>query len=438
MNNYVANSFRHLALATYQMLILVVNILLHRTPYLHNSKIGHWVRSRDLTDQTIDKLLDWRKKQKRVIVMFCSSAGEYEQAKPISDQLRLYDVGCIYVFFSPSGYEFASKREESDPFILAPFDLTEQWQRFFDAVNPCATIVIRHELWPNFLHVAKSKAPLLLANASFTTTSYSNFIKKWLFRYFTKIFVVDEQDVSHFISTYKLQEDSIQLSGDTKYERVIQRTKKPSSRSNSLGEIFDRTLNRHKRLIIGSAWPADLEIALAGLTLYHNHYPNLPAWKLIVAPHDLSEKNIATMIQTIECHGYQWLRTSSWATYAHHDKPLFNTALILDEMGVLAEAYGICDGAFVGGANHHRVHNVLEPAAHGLPITHGPCYNHQREAILMVDRKLSTVTNSALELSSWLARLDQESAAIKTSTAQFLACMGGASGHIVSYITKNC
>lgn len=46
---------------------------------------------------------------------------------------------------------------------------------------------------------------------------------------------------------------------------------------------------------------------------------------------------------------------------------------MLDQMGRLAEAYGLARAALVGGSLVSRGgHNPLEPAAHGVPVVFGP------------------------------------------------------------------
>ena len=54
--------------------------------------------------------------------------------------------------------------------------------------------------------------------------------------------------------------------------------------------------------------------------------------------------------------------------------------LIIDSIGLLAKLYSICDLAFVGGAMHYRVHNVLEPSCFGMPVAFGPLFDTSQEA----------------------------------------------------------
>src|SRR5690606_6723750 len=54
--------------------------------------------------------------------------------------------------------------------------------------------------------------------------------------------------------------------------------------------------------------------------------------------------------------------------------------VVLDRMGVLARAYGAGEVAIVGGSFCEvGGHNVLEAAAHGVPVVYGPRMHSQRE-----------------------------------------------------------
>jgi hypothetical protein len=53
-------------------------------------------------------------------------------------------------------------------------------------------------------------------------------------------------------------------------------------------------------------------------------------------------------------------------------RPAGKIALIVDEMGFLAELYSIMDWAFVGGGFGASIHSTIEPAIYGLPIFGGP------------------------------------------------------------------
>lgn len=67
--------------------------------------------------------------------------------------------------------------------------------------------------------------------------------------------------------------------------------------------------------------------------------------------------------------------------------------LLLDTMGQLASWFGVGDVAIVGGSITDKVggHNLLEPAAHGVPVLHGPHMFKQPEIMKIVRQHRATL-----------------------------------------------
>ena len=80
--------------------------------------------------------------------------------------------------------------------------------------------------------------------------------------------------------------------------------------------------------------------------------------------------------------------------------------LLVDTMGELAAFYGQADAAFVGGTLVPvGGHNLLEPAALGLPVISGPHnFNAEEIAEMFVNVGAATVVHDAAELTNELVR----------------------------------
>ncbi|NBQ54585.1 MAG: hypothetical protein EBU49_13545, partial [Proteobacteria bacterium] len=76
--------------------------------------------------------------------------------------------------------------------------------------------------------------------------------------------------------------------------------------------------------------------------------------------------------------------------------------LLLSQMGILAELYSLADVAWVGGACHHKVHNVLEPASHGTRLACGVKFRNSPEAVQMVGEGILLSIASPDQLADWL------------------------------------
>jgi len=81
--------------------------------------------------------------------------------------------------------------------------------------------------------------------------------------------------------------------------------------------------------------------------------------------------------------------------------------LLVDTVGELGALYGAADVAFVGGSLVPiGGHNLLEPAAVGIPVLTGPHYSNGKDiARLLLDRGAALQVNDARELAAAVKRL---------------------------------
>ena len=89
------------------------------------------------------------------------------------------------------------------------------------------------------------------------------------------------------------------------------------------------------------------------------------------------------------------------------EQPDASRPLVVDTIGELEVLYGLCTLAFVGGTLvEHGGQNVLEPAAQGKPVLHGPSVsNFQQEAALLARAGASRLIRNGAELSKAVAEL---------------------------------
>ena len=89
----------------------------------------------------------------RVVWVHAASLGEFEQGRPIIEQIRRdyphYKI--LLTFFSPSGYEIRKNYEGADYIFYLPADLPGNVRRFLDIVKPEAAIFVKYEFWLNML-----------------------------------------------------------------------------------------------------------------------------------------------------------------------------------------------------------------------------------------------------------------------------------------------
>ena len=72
--------------------------------------------------------------------------------------------------------------------------------------------------------------------------------------------------------------------------------------------------------------------------------------------------------------------------------------LIIDNIGMLMHLYGLGKIAYVGGGFDKGIHNILEPAAYGLPVVFGPNYKKFNEAVQLIHLGGATSIQSSRQL----------------------------------------
>ena len=391
---------------------------------------------RQVSPGDLDALRTQRECARRGILFFCSSAGEYEQAKPLVDRYSQDAVTmCVIVFFSVSGFRFAAARSETIPCLLMPTDDPRFWVKLFQAFRPELTCVVRHELWPGFLHVARAHSRLVLINGTVdgSRRPLRDRMKGWLLRLFHGVAVVSSEDELAF-RRFGMPSERIEVTGDTKFDRVIERASANRARADRLKEQLDARFGQRFRLIVGSAWEPEVTMALKA-------YRALMAqgaaadWQLVIAPHDVSERMVRSILETCSDAGLSALRFSSLE--AAEPGAITAPILIVDRIGYLAELYGSGQLAFVGGALNGKVHNVLEPASYGMYVAMGPRFSTSREAVMLEREGLITVIESAEQLLHWWSMyIQSEKGAANTRLKERIHSLAGAADRLMAW-TEN-
>ncbi len=177
-----------------------------------------------------------------------------------------------------------------------------------------------------------------------------------------------------------------------------------------------------KIFIAGSAWEADDKIFGPIVTAGNT-------WKVIVAPHEPSAKNVQRL-----------LRYPRSIRYTQATPEALRTArlLVIDNVGMLNTLYRYGTVAYIGGGFGSGIHNTLEPAAFGLPIIFGPKYTRFAEAEAFVARGAAFPVRNAAELSAVLLHLADPARYARASLAarNFLAENRGATAKVLSFLEQ--
>jgi len=166
--------------------------------------------------------------------------------------------------------------------------------------------------------------------------------------------------------------ENMTVTGDTRYDQVWARANAPNP---SRDAVVARYRDSRPTLVAGSTWPADEKRLLPAWVQARRQ---LPGARLIIAPHELTPKHLASI--------EKWARDSALTLSRTSEPEVRATEVILvDEYGLLADLYAVADAAYVGGGFHgDGLHSLLEPASFGTPVLFGPMHMDNRDAGLLV------------------------------------------------------
>ncbi|MCX7121671.1 MAG: lipid IV(A) 3-deoxy-D-manno-octulosonic acid transferase [Gammaproteobacteria bacterium] len=247
--------------------------------------------------------------------------------------------------------------------VYAPFDTPTAVSRFLRRARVKLCIILETELWPNLLSICrKQKIPVVLANARLSEKSFkryqlvSSLTKKMLSAYHTVAAqgVLDGERYLHL----GLDPKKLIVTGNIKFDLNI-----PDELILQGKEIRQQIGAERRVLIAASTHEGEDSILLDAFEKIRQEMPTL---FLILAPRH--PDRFTKVLELCRDRKLQIaIRSQKTEIYAATD------ILLLDTIGELQMIYAACDIAFVGGSLVPTGgHNIIEPAALGLPILTGP------------------------------------------------------------------
>lgn len=315
------------------------------------------------------------KKLKRRVWLHCASAGEYEQAMPLIRQLRsMMDIEILVSFFSPSGVEHAQNFPESDFVCFLPFDHPKDANQFVKLVDADVVIWVKYEFWMNHLKAIRNRnTPLYLINADLQYLEQKSGIYGSVIRACLPLF-----SETYAVSAGFNQLPNIKLVADSKWQQA-----KENSRQNKDLSEFDAFIDGTEMVVCGSVHAEDMKVLAPSLA------DDSLAFKWIIVPHETDKQSISKMLL--------YLPKGSFSLLSDGISPE-SKILVADKKGVLKFLYRYARVAYVGGGFGKAVHNVLEPAAYGVPVICGPQMAGIPEARLLKETGVLLPVQSSDEL----------------------------------------
>ncbi len=304
--------------------------------------------------------------EQQTLWIHATSVGEVQAAVPLVRALRSgdRDLRIVVTTTTPTGQERV--RQALGNSVLhryAPYDLPGAVRRFLERVRPRLVIIMETELWPNFLHqCARRGIPVLLANARLSEQSAASYrrVATTAGRMLASISCIaaqTRQDAMRLVSL-GARPDRVRVTGNTKFDVRL-----PASLSEE-AQVLRRCFGVDRGVWIAASTHDGEEQQV--LQAFETVRQALPDSLLVLVPrHPERAASVAALARKF---GHVTaIRSESLASCAHA------SVFIGDTMGELPLFYAASDVAFVGGSLvPEGGHNMLEPAALGIPVVFGP------------------------------------------------------------------
>ena len=323
------------------------------------------------------------------------SVGEVQAAAPLIRELakRYPEHQILVTSVTPTG---AARVEDLFGDTVArcyiPFEMPLAVNRFFASLNPEIALIMETEIWPNLYRgCGVRNIPLVLVSARISPKSLSGYRKALpLFRETLSHGIIiaaqSEADADRFRS---LGASSVRtwVIGNIKFDIELPETLIVDGRRLRRQLFGDRPV-----WVAASTHEDEEQQMLAAHALLKEQFPDL---LLVLVPrHPERFREVGKLVEQQEFQCVH--RTAEEAADEGTD------VFLVDTMGELPLFYAASDVAFVGGSLVPvGGHNLLEPAALGLPVISGPhVFNAQEIADMFIERGASHVVHDFNELAA--------------------------------------
>ena len=306
-----------------------------------------------------------------VIWVHCVSVGEAQAARPLVKGLRkLYpDYRIVVSTITLTGQNLAREifNHDAVKVFYFPFDWRWTVRRALRAMNPHAVLMLETELWPGFLRECKlQNIPVALVNGRLSGQSFRRyrFIKSFMKRVLSALTIAimqTEADAERF-RKLGMTSERIRISGNMKFDaETVPETDR----------LTIEILNRFKLadggpVILAASTHAPEEAIVVNSLLQMLHNSNLKP-RLLIAPRHPERFN--EVAELLKASGLRWTRRSA----VPDSDDSFAEVILLDSIGELHSFYSLATIVFVGGSFAKTGgHNIIEPAALGVPVIVGP------------------------------------------------------------------
>ncbi|ENO1831907.1 lipid IV(A) 3-deoxy-D-manno-octulosonic acid transferase [Vibrio vulnificus] len=324
------------------------------------------------------------------------SVGESLAAVPLIKAIKekTPDQVIVVTTTTSTGAEQIAKLGNLVEHRYMPIDFAFAVRGFLKAINPAKMLIIETELWPNTLAtVHKANIPIIVVNARLSEKSQQNYAKvQLLFNLIHpclgKVLCQSQADADRF-AKLGIPTNKLSVTGSIKFDIHI------SDEIKHQGAELRTLLGQQRPVwIAASTHKGEDEQVLDAHRQVLETHPN--ALLILVPRHPERFDSVFELCQT---QGFETVRRTQANTIANSTQVYLG-----DTMGEMLVLLGAADVCFMGGSlvgDKVGGHNVLEPAALGVPVIIGPSYYNFKEITeeLLAENCISVNTADTLPTS---------------------------------------
>lgn len=335
-----------------------------------------------------------------VIWVHSVSVGETIAAAPMIRRLqkKYPDATLLVTTMTPTGSAQVKKifgnRVEH---CYAPYDMPDAIARFLSRTHPDLLVIMETELWPNLIHACHQRAiPAVLANARLSAKSAAGYAKvgrlsRPMLRELTAIAAQTKADGERFIQL-GVSNTALEITGNIKFDLQLDAALREKA---ALLKKQWQGSSPRPVFLAASTHRGEDEIVLDAYSQVLEQRPDL---LLVLVPrHPERFDEVAAL-----CRERDYCLQRRSETGPGDSRQLESSVQILlgDTMGELLSFCGASDFTFVGGSLVDvGGHNLIEPAAWGVPVLSGPhLFNFTEVGRLLTEAGGLAISATATEL----------------------------------------
>ena len=352
------------------------------------------------------------------------SVGEVQACAPLVGALRRRhpQLPLTVTTFTPTGAARARALfGDTAEVRYVPYDLPGAVRRFLKRVDPRLAVIFETELWPNlYRECGRRRVPLVLASARVSERSLGRYRR--LGALFSDalsqasiVAAQGEADAARF-RALGADAGSTHVTGNLKFDFEL-----PEDLPERGRQLRSRYAPTRALWVAGSTHEGEEAAVLEA----HRQVQGTHAHALLViAPRHPAR--FAQVAQQLAQAGVRFARHSERGA----DGGPAPFVLLLDSVGELLEFYAAADVAFVGGSLVPvGGHNLLEPAALGIPVLTGPHnFNGAEVAQVLIAGGGAEIVHGARELGARVSVLLSDPAQRERIGSQGRAAVAGSRG----------